>query len=60
MLPVLNKGRNLFGALGSVRWASEVIVVESGWSDDTAAIAVSRGARVVECEYSPGGPKKKA
>jgi glycosyltransferase involved in cell wall biosynthesis len=60
VFPVLNEGENLPAALASVAWADEVIVVDSGSTDSTCAIAMSAGARVVEFEYHPGGLKKKA
>jgi glycosyltransferase involved in cell wall biosynthesis len=59
VFPVLNEEENLPAALASVRWANEVIVVDSGSRDHTAAIATRAGARVVEFEYRPGLPKKK-
>ena len=59
VFPVLNEEENLPAALASVTWAGEVIVVDSGSSDDTAAIAARAGARVVMFKHRPDGPKKK-
>jgi glycosyltransferase involved in cell wall biosynthesis len=59
VFPVLNEEENLPAALASVRWADEVIVVDSGSTDGTPAIATQAGARVVEFHYLGGAPKKK-
>jgi glycosyltransferase involved in cell wall biosynthesis len=60
VLPVLNEEKNLVAALESIRWASEVFVVDSGSTDRTAAISAARGATVVQFRHEYGGPKKKA
>jgi glycosyltransferase involved in cell wall biosynthesis len=59
VFPVLNEEENLPASLASVAWADEVIVVDSGSTDGTCAIATQAGARVVEFSYRPDGPKKK-
>jgi glycosyltransferase involved in cell wall biosynthesis len=41
-----NEAANIAGALRSVDWADERIVVDSGSTDDTVAIARAHGARV--------------
>lgn len=43
----LNEGRNLQRCLDSVRWSDNVIVVDSGSTDDTADIALAAGAEVM-------------
>ena len=43
----LNEADHLAAAIDSVAWADEIIVVDSGSSDDTVAIAQGKGARVV-------------
>jgi glycosyltransferase involved in cell wall biosynthesis len=43
----LNEGRNLGRCLDSVRWSDDVVVVDSGSTDDTVRIANDAGARVV-------------
>ncbi len=48
-----NEERNLGRTLGSVCWADEIIVVDSGSADGTVAIARSFGAHVIEREW-PG------
>jgi glycosyltransferase involved in cell wall biosynthesis len=41
----LNEERNIADAIGSVDWADEVVVVDSGSEDRTREIAESLGAR---------------
>ena len=57
VIPAKNEGRNLEGLLPRVRKAqpdAEIIIVNDGSSDDTAAIASQYGARVLEHPYSMG------
>lgn len=42
----LNEAAHIGAAIDSVRWADEIIVVDSGSTDDTVDIARARGARV--------------
>jgi glycosyltransferase involved in cell wall biosynthesis len=49
----LNEAANIDACLDSVSWADEVLVVDSGSTDDTVARAIARGARVVSREW-PG------
>ncbi len=42
----LNEAEHIGGAIDSAAWADEVIVVDAGSSDETLAIAASKGARV--------------
>ncbi len=49
----LNEAANIDGCLDSVSWADEVLVVDSGSTDDTADRARARGARVVVKDW-PG------
>jgi glycosyltransferase involved in cell wall biosynthesis len=48
----------LADCLASAAFAAETIVVDSGSSDDTAAIAVRSGARVIERAWEGFGPQK--
>jgi glycosyltransferase involved in cell wall biosynthesis len=60
VLPVRDEEENLAAALASVARADEVVVVDSHSADRTAAIAEGAGARVVQFDFRPGGPKKKS
>lgn len=42
----LNEAAHIAAAIDSASWADEIIVVDSGSTDETAAIARSKGARV--------------
>jgi glycosyltransferase involved in cell wall biosynthesis len=48
-----NEAHDIGAALESVAWADDIVVVDSLSTDDTAAIARQRGARV-ECREWPG------
>jgi glycosyltransferase involved in cell wall biosynthesis len=54
----LNEASNIAGACESVRWADEVIVVDSRSTDDTREIATRAGARVIERDW-PGFAEQK-
>ncbi|MBD3296592.1 MAG: glycosyltransferase [Candidatus Omnitrophica bacterium] len=58
IIPTLNEENNLERCLSSVQWADEVFVVDSGSTDRTAEIAVSRGARLVDFKFNGTWPKK--
>jgi glycosyltransferase involved in cell wall biosynthesis len=47
VMPTLNEGHGLKETLADLYWADDVIVVDGGSSDDTAAIARRAGARVL-------------
>jgi glycosyltransferase involved in cell wall biosynthesis len=50
--------QELADCLASVGFAAETIVVDSGSRDDTAALAVRLGARVIEHAWEGFGPQK--
>jgi glycosyltransferase involved in cell wall biosynthesis len=59
IIAVRNEARNLPRCLESLRDVGEVIVVDSQSTDDTAEVARSFGARVVQFHYQGGWPKKR-
>ncbi len=58
VLITLNEAANLPRTLASVRWAQEIIVVDSGSTDATLAIARDCGARVFEEPWRGFGAQK--
>ena len=59
IVPVRNEARNLSRCLESLAAFGEVYVVDSGSTDNTVAIAQSRGAKVAQFRYAGGWPKKR-
>ena len=59
IVPVRNEAGNLPRCLESLREAGEVYVIDSQSSDETAEIARSFGAHVVQFHYAGGWPKKR-
>jgi glycosyltransferase involved in cell wall biosynthesis len=59
IVPVRNEAHNLARCLNSLKEAGEVYVVDSQSSDETAEIARSFGAKVVQFHYAGGWPKKR-
>ena len=54
-----NESRHIAACLDSVRFADEIIVLDSGSTDDTVAIARQHGATVHQTDDWPGfGPQK--
>jgi len=59
IVPSRNEAGNLPRCLESLRGVSEIYVIDSQSSDDTAEIARSFGAQVVQFHYAGGWPKKR-
>lgn len=59
IVPVRNEARNLPRCLDSLTGFGEVYVIDSQSTDDTAAVAQSHGARVIQFHYEGGWPKKR-
>ena len=55
---VLNEQERLPAALRSVEWCDEIVVVDSGSTDDTVAIAKAAGATVVEHPWAGFGAQR--
>ena len=51
VLITLNEENNIAACLDSIRWADEIVVVDSGSTDQTRSIARGRGARVYEIPF---------
>jgi glycosyltransferase involved in cell wall biosynthesis len=59
IVPVRNEAHNLPRCLESLKSVGEVYVIDSGSTDETAAIAQAYGAKVVQFHYAGGWPKKR-
>lgn len=59
LIPMLNEEANIGACLDSLRFCDEIWVVDSNSRDRGPQIAAERGAKVVQFDYVPGGPKKK-
>lgn len=59
LIPAKNEAANLPACLASVAFCDEIVVVDSGSTDQTAAIARAAGATVVEFRWNGRFPKKK-
>ncbi len=60
VLITLNEATSLPRTLASVRWAQEIVVVDSGSTDATLEIARSAGAHLFEEPWRGFGPQKNA
>ena len=59
LLPVKNEAANLRDCLATVSFAQEIVVVDSGSTDGTQAIAEAAGARIVQFVWNGKLPRKK-
>ena len=58
LLPTYNDARIIRNTLESVKWASEILVVDSYSTDDTLAICHEYGARILQHEYINSAKQK--
>ena len=59
LIPVRNEKTNIAACIESVRWADEIIVVDSNSTDGTVELAQKNGATVVQFAWNGKFPKKK-
>jgi glycosyltransferase involved in cell wall biosynthesis len=59
VIPIKNEAANLERCLAAVRWAEEIVVVDSQSTDGSPMIAERCGARVVQFAFNGTWPKKK-
>jgi glycosyltransferase involved in cell wall biosynthesis len=59
IIPVRNEAHNLPRCLESLQSVGEVYIIDSQSTDETAAIAGTHGAKVVQFHYAGGWPKKR-
>jgi len=59
LIPVRNEAANIAACIESVRWADEIVVVDSSSTDGTIDIARNAGAKVVQFQWNGKFPKKK-
>jgi glycosyltransferase involved in cell wall biosynthesis len=59
LIPALNEASNLSACIGSVGFCDEIVVVDSGSTDGSCALARDAGATVVDFHWDGGFPKKK-
>jgi glycosyltransferase involved in cell wall biosynthesis len=58
IIPTNNESDNIGDLLDNVRWAAEIIIVDSFSTDDTVAIAKAKGATVLEHAYEGPAAQK--
>ncbi len=58
LITTFNEAENLPACLEGVKWADEIIVVDSGSTDATCSIACAHGARVIEHPYESAARQK--
>jgi glycosyltransferase involved in cell wall biosynthesis len=59
MVPIKNEETNLPRCLRAVRWADEIIVIDSQSTDRSCEIAQTFGASVLQFQFNGAWPKKK-
>jgi glycosyltransferase involved in cell wall biosynthesis len=59
LIPTRNEAANLPRCLQAIKWADEIVVVDSDSSDRTPEIARESGATVLQYAYRGGWPRKR-
>ncbi len=59
LIPIKNEAANLSRCLACVKWADEIVVVDSQSDDGSTEIAERHGAKVVQFQFNGTWPKKK-
>ena len=59
LIPAKNEAANVRDCISGVSFAEEIVVVDSGSTDGTQAIAEEAGARVVQFAWDGNLPRKK-
>ncbi len=59
LVPTLNEAKNLPRCLDYLRWADDVVVIDSNSTDGTPQIAQQYGARVINFTWNRQWPKKR-
>jgi len=58
IIPTFNEERHIAAAIASVKWADEILVVDSLSTDKTLELARAAGARVIQREYGYSASQK--
>ena len=58
LIPVYNEQMNIVECLESVKWADEILIVDSYSADETLEIARRYGARIIQHEYINSAKQK--
>lgn len=59
VIPVRNEAAGLPACLAPLQGCAEVVVIDSGSTDDTVAVAQAHGARVLQFDWNGRYPKKR-
>ena len=59
IVPVKNEAENLKRCLPALAWADEIFVVDSGSTDESAAVVEKHGATLIQFRFNGVFPKKK-
>ena len=59
IIPTLNEAKNLPRCLDHLAWADEVVIIDSGSTDETPQIARAYGAKLIQFQWNGQWPKKR-